>query len=76
MHVYPDGATLDNHMAVLASQMRLLPDDLAAVMENLEPVGITVLGTPSGAASEMDENLRRAGVRFDMKARFLGGFTR
>jgi hypothetical protein len=76
VHVYPDGATLDNHMAVLASQMRLLPDDLTAVTANLEPVRITVLGTPSGAASEMDDNLRQAGVPFDVKARFLGGFTR
>jgi hypothetical protein len=76
VHVYPDGAALDDHMAVLAEQMRLLPDDLTGVTAHLEPVGITVLGAPSGAAAEMDDNLRQAGVPFHTKARYLGGFTR
>lgn len=76
VHVYPDGAALDNHMAVLAAQMRLLPDDLTAVTANLEPVRIAVLGSPSGAAAEMDGNLQKAGVPFDIKNRYLGGFTR
>ena len=76
IHVYPDAATLDNHMAVLQAQMQLLPGDLTAVTANLEPVRITVLGSPSGAAAEMDDNLQQTGVPFDVKARYLGGFTR
>ena len=76
VHVYPDGATLDNHMAVLATQMQLLPDDLTAVMDRLDPVRIIVLGTPPGTAAAMDDNLRNAGVPFDTKPRYLGGFTR
>jgi quinol monooxygenase YgiN len=76
VHVYPDAAALDDHMAVLAAQMQLLPDDLTAVTANLEPVRILVFGAPSGAAARMDDNLRAGGVPFDTKARYLGGFTR
>lgn len=76
VHVYPDGATLDNHMAVIGEQMRLLPDDLTAMTASLEPVRVVVLGAPSGAAEAMDDGLRQAGVPFDVKPRYLGGFTR
>ena len=76
VHVYPDGAALDSHMAVIGEQMRLLPDDLTAITACLEPVRVVVLGEPSGAAAQMDEGLREAGVPFDMKPRYLGGFTR
>jgi len=76
VHVYPDGATLDSHMAVIGEQMRLLPDDLTALTASLEPVRIIVLGSPSGAAAQMDDGLREAGVPFDVKSRYLGGFTR
>jgi len=63
-------------MAVLGEQMRILPDDLTAVTTSLEPVRVVVLGRPSGAAAEMDQGLRDAGVPFDVKGRYLGGFTR
>jgi len=76
VHVYPDGATLDNHMAVLAEQMRILPDDLTAVTQSLEPVRILVFGSPGGAAAEMDQGLRDSGVPFTGRERYLGGFTR
>jgi hypothetical protein len=76
VHVYPDGATLDAHMTVLAEQMRLLPGDLTAVTQSLEPVRILVLGSPGGAAAEMDRGLRDSGVPFTVHERYLGGFTR
>src|SRR5437762_3771840 len=58
VHVYPDDATLDRHMAVLNEKMGLLPEDLTAVMRYLEPVGIEVFGTPGGQAAAMDDGLR------------------
>ena len=75
IHVYRDGATLDKHMAVLAEQVKLLPGDLTAVMEYLDPVRIQVFGQPGGAAAQMDAALRAAGVPFADKPRYLGGFA-
>src|SRR5206468_3450433 len=51
VHVFPDGPALDHHMAVLAEQMGLLPDDLKEVFEVLEPVRIDVYGQPGGEAA-------------------------
>jgi len=76
VHVFPDGATLDHHMDVLAEKMRLLPGDVTAVMRYLEPVRVEVFGTPGGKAAEMDKGLVDSGVPFSGKKRFLGGFTR
>jgi hypothetical protein len=76
VHVYPDGATLDAHMAVLGEQMRILPADLTAVTATLEPVRVQVFGQPGGTAEQMDQGLRDAGVPFEVKGRYLGGFTR
>ena len=76
VHVFPDGETLDRHMSVLTEKMGRLSKDVAAVMSTLEPVGIQVLGAPSGSAAEMDRGMAKAGVPFTMKPRFVGGFTR
>jgi hypothetical protein len=76
VHVYPDGATLDAHMAVLAEQLQLLPGDLTAVTQRLEPVRVMVLGSPAGAAAEMDQGMRDSGVPFTVRERYLGGFAR
>ena len=76
VHVYPDRATLDRHMAVLGEQMGLLPTDLTAVMEYFEPVQVQVFGTPAGQAAEMDQRLLDSGVPFASKRQYLGGFTR
>jgi len=76
VHVFPDSATLDHHMDVLAEKMRLLPGDVTAVMRYLEPVRVEVFGTPGGKAAEMDKGLVDSGVPFSGKKRFLGGFTR
>src|SRR5437773_8047198 len=76
VHVYPDDATLDRHMAVLNEKMGLLPDDLTSVMQYLGPVRVEVFGTPGGEAAAMDDGLRDSGVPFTGKQRYLGGFTR
>ena len=76
VHVFPDSGTLDRHMDVIGEKMRLLPDDVTAVMRYLEPVRIEVFGTPGGKAAEMDTGLADSGVPFATKKRFLGGFTR
>jgi hypothetical protein len=76
VHVYPDGATLDHHMAVLGEQLRILPDDLTNVLSYLEPIRVEVFGTPGGAAAEMDRGLRESGVPWTARERYLGGFTR
>ena len=76
VHVFPDSGTLDRHMDVIGEKMRLLPDDVTAVMRYLEPVRVEVFGTPGGKAAEMDRGLADSGVPFAGKKRFLGGFTR
>jgi quinol monooxygenase YgiN len=76
VHVYPDRATLDRHMAVLGEKVGLLPADLTAVMAYLEPVSVQVYGTPGGQAAEMDQGLIDSGVPFAFKRRYLGGFAR
>jgi hypothetical protein len=76
VHVYPDLETLDRHMAVLGERMKLLPDDLTAVMQFLEPLGVQVFGRPNGTAAEMDRGLRDADVPFTDRPRYIGGFTR
>jgi hypothetical protein len=75
VHVFPDAATLDRHMAVLQEQMGLIPGDLTSVLAFLEPVDIQVYGTPTGQALAMDQGLKDSGVPFSGKARFLGGFS-
>lgn len=76
VHVYPDLATLDRHMQVLGQRMKLFPDDLTAVMQFMEPLGVQVLGRPSGPAAEMDRGLRDADVPFTDRPRYVGGFIR
>jgi hypothetical protein len=76
VHVFPDAPTLDRHMAVIREQMRLIPGDLSAVPEFMEPLGVQVYGTPGGAAAAMDQGMKDSGVPFVGKERFLGGFSR
>jgi hypothetical protein len=76
VHVFPDHATLDRHMQILGQFMKLVPGDLAAVLQLMEPLGIQVYGQPSGAAAEMDQGLRDAGVPFTDRPRYVGGFVR
>jgi hypothetical protein len=76
IHVFPDSATLDRHMAILGERMAVLPDDLTSVMQYLEPVRVDIYGTPGGQADELDQGLRDAGVPFAGKQRYLDGFTR
>jgi hypothetical protein len=75
VHVFPDPATLERHMAVLGEQMGLLPGELTSVMELMEPLGVQVYGTPEGQAATMDRGLKEAGVPFTSKERYLGGFS-
>jgi hypothetical protein len=76
VHVFPDSATLDRHMAVIGEKMGLLPGDLTAVMQHMEPVGVQVYGVPTGKAAELDKGMMDSGVPFTGKARYLGGFAR
>jgi len=76
VHVFPDSATLDRHMAVIGEKMGLLPGDLTAVMQHMEPVGVQVYGVPSGKAAELDKGMMDSGVPFTGMPRYLGGFTR
>ena len=75
VHVFPDQATLERHMAVIGEQMGLLPGELTSVMELMEPLGVQVYGTPEGQAAAMDRGLEEAGVPFTGKERYLGGFS-
>lgn len=75
VHVYPDQATLDRHMAVIGEQMGLLPGDLTAVFEFMEPLGVQVYGEPTRQAAGMDQGMRDGGVPFTEKRRYLGGFS-
>ena len=76
VHVFPDARALDHHMVVLAEQMGLLPDDLKAVFEVMEPIRIDVYGQPGGEAAALDHGMMDSGVPFTSKPRYLGGFTR
>lgn len=76
IHVYADQVVLDEHMRFIGDQMGLMPTDLSAAMESLEPVRVQVFGTPMGAAAEMDRGMADSGVPFEGKPRFLGGFAR
>ena len=76
VHVFPDSATLDRHMAVLGEKMGVLPADLTSVAQYLEPVRVDIYGRPGGQADAMDQGLRDAGVPFGGKQRYLVGFTR
>ena len=76
IHVYADQVVLDQHMRFLEDQMGLMPSDLSAALESLEPVRVEVYGTPTGAAAEMDRAMADSGVPFVGKPRFLGGFAR
>lgn len=76
IHVYADQVVLDQHMRFLEDQMGLMPGDLSAALESLEPIRVQVFGTPSGAAGEMDRGMADSGVPFEGKPRFLGGFAR
>jgi len=75
IHVFADGAALEHHMGVLASQMRLTADDMSSWSELLEPGHIDVYGTRSQEALAMDQTLEGT-VSFNLKSRFVGGFTR
>jgi hypothetical protein len=75
VHVFPDAPTLDRHMAVIREQMGLIPGDLTAAPQFMEPLGVQVYGTPGGEAAAMDQGLKDAGVPFVGKERFLGGFS-
>jgi hypothetical protein len=75
VHVFPDAATLDRHMAVLQEQMGLIPGDLSSVLEFMEPLDVQVYGSPTGEAAAMDQGLKDSGVPFTGKERFLGGFS-
>ena len=75
VHVFPDGATLEQHMAVIADQMGLLPEDMTAMPAFMEPVGVQVYGLPSRTAEAMDQGLIDAGVPFTGKRNYLGGFS-
>ena len=76
VHVFPDNATLDRHMAVLGQKMGLLPGDLTAVMQHMDPISVQIYGVPGGKAAEMDKGMMDSGVPFTGKPRYLGGFTR
>jgi hypothetical protein len=75
VHVFPEGMTLERHMAVIAERMGLLPEDLTAVSSFMEPVGVHVYGTPTATAAAMDQGLIDAGVPFTGKRNYLGGFS-
>ena len=75
VHVFPDGPTLDRHMAVIAEQMGLLPGELKSVSGFMEPLGVQVYGTPKGQAAAMDQGMKDDGVPFTGKERYLGGFS-
>jgi hypothetical protein len=75
VHVFPDGPTLDRHMAVIGEQMGLLPGDLTSVFGFMEPLGVQVYGTPKGQAAAMDQGMKDDGVPFTGKERYLGGFS-
>lgn len=76
IHVYADQVVLDQHMRFLEDQMGLMPGDLSAARESLEPVRVEVFGTSTGAAAEMDRGMVDSGVSFETRPRFLGGFAR
>lgn len=75
VHVFPDGPTLDRHMAVIGEQMGLLPGELKSVFEFMEPLGVQVYGAPGGQAAAMDQGMKDMGVPFTGKERYLGGFS-
>jgi hypothetical protein len=75
VHVFPERTTLERHMAVIAQQMGLLPEDLSAVSAFMEPLGVQVYGMPSVMAAAMDQGLIDAGVPFTGKRNYLGGFS-
>ena len=75
VHVFPEETTLERHMAVIAEQMGLLPEDLTAMSAFMEPVGVQVYGMPSSTAAAMDQSLIDAGVPFTGKRNYLGGFS-
>jgi hypothetical protein len=75
VHVFPERTTLERHMAVIAEQMGLLPEDLSAVSAFMEPIGVQVYGMPSAMAAAMDQGLIDAGVPFTGKRNYLGGFS-
>ena len=76
IHVFADEVVLDQHMRLIGEQVGLLPRDLSAALESMEPVRIHVFGTPAGTAAEMDQGIADSGVPFESKPRFLGGFAR
>src|SRR5881409_3145713 len=76
VHVFPDQAALDLHMAVLAEKMGVLADDLTAVYQYMEPVRIQRHGNPGEKAEAMDGPLEASGVPFTFRPRFIGGFVR
>jgi len=63
-------------MAVLGQKMGLLPGDLTAVMQHMDPISVQIYGVPGGKAAEMDKGMMDSGVPFTGKPRYLGGFTR
>jgi hypothetical protein len=75
VHVFPDAPTLDRHMAVIREQMGLIPGDLTAVPQFMEPLGVQVYGTPGGEAAAMDRGMKDSGVPFVGKEHYLGGFS-
>ena len=75
VHVFPDETTLERHMAVIAEKMGLVPEDLTAISEFMEPLGVQVYGVPSAAAAAIDQSLIDAGVPFTGKRNSLGGFS-
>ena len=76
IHVFADAGALDRHMGVIAEQMGVLAADMGAVTDLLEPGHIEVYGTRPEQAMAMDRPLQKAGLPFDVKERFIGGFTR
>jgi hypothetical protein len=75
VHVFPDASTLDRHMAVIREQMGLIPGDLTAVPQFMEPLGVQVYGTPAGEAAAMDQGMKDSGIPFVGKEHYLGGFS-
>jgi hypothetical protein len=76
VHAFPDEATVERHMGILAERVGLLPETLKAVTRFAKPVQLQVFGKPGDQATAMDRELAESGVAYSIKPRLLGGFLR